>query len=299
MIVDVSVPATLSNLGPGFDVLGMALSISNRFTFETIDDTSRFELDGEAVSPGGHVSFRTMIEASNRFGVPMQCGVGVTGVEDVPRSRGLGSSATARVAGLEAWCQITGHRPPLAEALAFIAAAEGHPDNGVPAMVGGLTLCAESQSGLHHIRLDPPAGLQVALCIPDRTVQTSAARRALPDQYCRDDVVFNVSRVAFLITGLLNGDDDAIALGCEDRIHQKYRSKLIGPVDEALAAARNAGAVAGFISGSGSTLAAFITDPAVNPKHVASAMADAFGAAGTACRVRTASPALRGAWLAA
>ncbi len=296
MTIDVTVPATLSNLGPGFDVLGMALTIYNRFSFSRLEQPDRFEFEGRKIAADQHVAFRTMVAAAERFGVPLEVGVGVTQIEEVPRSRGLGSSATARVAGFEAWCQLTDQRPPLADALAFIAEAEGHPDNGVPAMVGGLTMCAESQQGLHHLRLDPPEGLRVALCIPDRTVSTNAARRAMPHSYSREDAVFNIGRIAFLMTGLLRGDDAAIALGCDDRIHQQYRSKLIGPVATALTAAKEAGAVAAFISGSGSTLAAFVTNASVDPKVVARAMADAFEVDGTTCRVRTARPAPSGAW---
>lgn len=288
----VEVPATLSNLGPGFDVLGMAVDISNRFEFRVLDEPRRFEAYQRQIEPRKHLALKTIIDACAEFGGELPGGLAVEQVEDVPRSRGLGSSATARVAGLVAWSAITGVRPDLASALAFLAKGEGHPDNAVPAMVGGLTLCAETDGGLVHRRFDPP-DLQVALCIPDRTVETAAARKVMPLQYSRDDVVFSTSRIALLLTGLLTGDDDALRVGCEDRIHQPYRKPLIGPVDDALDAARQAGAVAAFISGSGSTLAAFVRGDA---RAVSRAMAVPFETANVRCQTRTARPSARGAW---
>jgi homoserine kinase len=200
------------------------------------------------------------------------------------------------VAGFLAYQAISGVRPPLDDALAFLARGEGHPDNVVPALVGGFVACAGTADGLRHIRLEPPESLNVALCIPEKTVRTDAARRVLPAAYSREDVVFNTSRLAFTMIGLLGGRGDALAIGCGDRVHQPYRGPLIGPVEEAFSAAREAGAVSAFISGSGSTLAAFVLDPAVDPARVAAAMCERFSAAGLPAQPRVAKPESRGAF---
>ena len=291
----IAVPATLSNLGPGFDVLGMALSIDNQFRFRTLDDGC-YEADGQRIVPKRHLALRTFIDAQEAFGGVVPRGLAVDQVESVPRTRGLGSSATARVAGLCAYMHYANARPRLDDALAFVARAEGHPDNAVPATVGGLTICAQTKLGLTHLRLDPPEDVRVALCIPQRAVATAAARRAMPKHYGIEDVVFNLSRVAFLMTGLLRRDAGAFERGAEDRVHQPFRKPLIGPVDAAFDAARDAGAAAAFVSGSGSTLAAWVLDEEVEPGAVANAMAGPFESEGMTCERRTARPVVEGAW---
>ena len=196
---------------------------------------------------------------------------------------GMGSSATARVVGLAAALHFSGIEVPLRDQLTFLADEEGHPDNVVPARVGGLTLCADVDGEVMYRRYEPPA-FGIALCIPDHEVQTPAARAILPAEVPHGDAVFNVSRVAFLIAGLLTRDSEAIALGLGDRLHQPYRKALIGPVDEAFAAAREAGALGAFVSGSGSTLAAFVAGS--DPTAVAEAMANVFRSRGTGCDAR-------------
>jgi homoserine kinase len=292
---EVAVPATLSNLGPGFDVLGLAVELENRFRFGPPSAPGRWEADGAAIAPDEHLTFRTLRAAAARFGGPLPDGLALAQEEAIPRSRGLGSSATARVAGLVAWRQLTGRALPLEDAIAFVAEGEGHPDNAVPALVGGLTLCAPDGAGVRHLRLEPPA-VTVALAVPARTVSTDAARAALPTHYPRADLVFGAGRLAFLMVGLLRGDPEALRFGVEDRTHHPYRAPLIGPVDDALTAAREAGATAAFISGSGSTLAALITTDGVDALAVTDALAAPFEAEGVACQRLVTRPRATGAW---
>jgi len=287
MSLSVSVPATTANLGPGYDVLGMALSIRNAFHFEEAD---RFLAGGQPVAPDEHLALATALRAADHFGGRLPP-LAITWDEGVPRSRGMGSSATVRVAGLAAALHFTGIEVPLRDQLTFLADAEGHPDNVVPARVGGLTLCADLDGEVLHRRYEPPA-FAVALCIPDREVETVAARAILPEKVLRSDAVFNVSRVSFLVAGLLSGDTDAVARGLDDRLHQPYRKALVGPVDDAFAAAMEAGAVGAFISGSGSTVAALVAGP--NPAGVAEAMAEVFRADGVGCDARVATPVAEG-----
>jgi homoserine kinase len=288
-VFTVRVPATLSNLGPGYDVLGLALSIHNVFRFT---EAAEWAADGAPVDPDTHLCLRTARAASERFGGVLPC-LAVEQDEQVPRSRGLGSSATARVAGLLAWAHISGRSVSLDEQIALLAEGEGHPDNVVPALVGGLTLCAEVEGAVRHLRLDPPA-LRVALAVPEVQVETAAARRLLPERVPHADAVFNVARVGWLLAGLLGDDPEAVAIGLHDRLHQPYRSELIGPVEEAFAAARDAGAMGAFISGSGSTLAAFVSESGDAPR-VAGALCAPFTAAGVPCRPRVAVPVAGGA----
>jgi homoserine kinase len=251
-------------------------------------------LEGTApADPASHALFATVEAAEERFGVRLTHGLHVHQQERVPRSRGLGSSATARVAGLLSWMHYSGRQLALTDALAFLSELEGHPDNVVAAMVGGVAF-STGEAPLVWRRIAPIAGLKVALCIPARAVQTSEARAVLPPSYDRADVVFNSRRLAFLMHGLMMGDAESLRLGVEDRVHHPYRKGLIGPVDEAIASASAAGAVCGFISGSGSTLAAFVLDS--DADSVAEALAAPLRAAGLRCETDVVQPAPVGAW---
>lgn len=269
-MLELTVPATTANLGPGFDVLGMALAVRNRFRFS---ESKVWIAQGHPVDPETHLTLATARRAARHFGGTLSP-LAVTQREDVPRSRGMGSSATARVAGLEAALHYSGLTVPLEDRLQFLSDQEGHPDNVVPAAVGGLTLCGIVDGALQTLRIDPPE-LQVALCIPDHEVSTEAARARLPEQVPFADAVYNVSAVAFLLAGLARNDLDAVRLGLRDRLHQPWRAPLIGPVDDAFQAAVGAGALGGFISGSGSTLAALVP-PGVDGDAVAEALASPF-----------------------
>jgi len=287
-MLDITVPATLSNLGPGYDTLGLAVSILNRFRFERATD---WRVDGETVDPDAQLTLATARRAARAFGVDLP-GLSVVQDERVPRSRGLGSSATARVAGLTAALGMAGREIPLSDRLAFLTEEEGHPDNVVPAVVGGLALVDVTGGRISHLRLPPPK-LVVALCVPDREVSTAEARRILPETVSRDDAVFNLRRLGFLLVGLIQGLDDAVELGVDDRLHQPWRGPLIGPSGEALQGAKQAGALGAFISGSGSTLAALCTSDEV-AEAAARAMEAPFRAEGTPCAQHVVRPMARG-----
>jgi homoserine kinase len=176
MSLTVVVPATLANLGPGFDVLGMAVDVINSFRFERLDE-GRFEAEGREVDPKGHLCFSTALAASARFGGEVP-GLALWQEEQIPRCRGMGSSATACVAGFLAWCWLNDRYPSTEEALDFVAAQEGHPDNAVAAMLGGLTIAGQAASGLKVVRGRWPARLRIALCSPEIEISTADARVA-------------------------------------------------------------------------------------------------------------------------
>lgn len=288
-MLTVSVPATSANLGPGYDVLGLALQVRNRFHFEPAD---RWLANGLPVDPADHLALHTAVRAAAHFGGSLPP-LAITWEEAVPRARGMGSSATARVAGLEAALHVTGLPIPEADRLQFLADEEGHPDNVVPAAVGGLTLCGQRDGRLVHLRFDPPA-LHVALCIPNHEVPTDEARRRIPATVPHADAVHNVAAVSFLLAGLVAGRTDAIALGLRDRLHQPYRMPLIGPAQAAFDAALAAGALGAFVSGSGSTLAALVQGERARAQAVAEAMAAVFDD-GVGATALTTQPDARGA----
>jgi homoserine kinase len=288
------VPATLSNLGSGFDVLGVALELHNRFCFTPTGEAGALTEGGAPLDPATHAVAGTVRAAEAAFGVRLPVGLALEQTERVPRSRGLGSSATARVAGYLAWCRFTGHTPPLEEGLALLSELEGHPDNVAAAMLGGVTLAVGGTPFVWR-RLEPPAGLRVVVCVPELQVSTAAARAVLPASYPRAELVYNARRLALLMTGLLAGDAEALRLGVEDHVHTPYRKGLIGPVDEVIAGAMGAGASCAFISGSGSTLAALVLDPAADGAAIGRAMEAPLRAAGIGCWSGVLRPGLVGA----
>jgi homoserine kinase len=289
MTYTVSVPATLSNLGPGFDVLGFAIGIHNRFTFEPTGPRGVFLDDGVEVA--GHVTASTLAACEARFGAVMPHGVSLVQDERIPRNRGQGSSATARVAGLMAWRHFTGADISADAALGLLAELEGHADNAAPALLGGITAVLSAGNVL---RLTAPASLGVVVCVPDVEVSTDAARQALPASYEREDVVRTLGSLAWLMHGLMTADADSLRAAGDDRIHHPYRAPLIGPVDAVLDAARDAGAAHAFISGSGSTLAAFVVDG--DAAAVGAAMRETLARSGIASDARVVTPASEGAW---
>ena len=294
MSYTVVVPATLANLGPGFDVLGMAIDVSNRFRFES-RGPGVFEAEGRAIAPTEHLCFATALAAKDRFGGTVE-GLAVWQQEQVPRCRGMGSSATARVAGFLAWCWLNERYPSTEEALAFVAGQEGHPDNAVAAMLGGLTIAGQTEQGLRVVRGRWPERLHVALCSPEIEIATEAARASLRQEVPLADAVYTTSRLGLLLGGLFTDDEAAIRSGLSDRLHEPYRAQLIGPVEDSISAAVAAGALGGFISGSGSTIAAFVLDESVDVLQVAKAMCAPFEARGRACVPRAVRPQMTGAW---
>jgi homoserine kinase len=252
------VPATTSNLGSGFDCLGIALGLSNRVTVRPVD-----------VAPE-HPGIVT--EAAEKFfstaGVkPIAFTWSIEG--EVPRSRGLGSSVTVRLGLLHGLNRLTG--AGLDEEVMFnlCAELEGHPDNAAPAAFGGFTV---SRQGMPTIRCEIAADLQFVLLIPDFEVSTPAARDLLPSAYPKADVVRSVGNACRVTAAFLQQKYELLS-GCfEDGLHQPYREPLIPFLSKTIAAGVRAGALGGFLSGSGSTICCLTLK---DEKEIAAAMLDA------------------------
>jgi homoserine kinase len=286
MALHIDVPATLANLGSGFDALGLAVSLGNTFHVAR----GPWSVDGRPLDPADHLVLATAREVAVRV-AGREVPFALTVDERVPRARGLGSSATARVAGLLAGLALVDAELPIADQLRFLADAEGHPDNAWPALLGGLVICGELPK---KITIAP--GWRLALCVPEVEVSTPLARRALPDRVPHVDAVHNLRAVALLVAGLIDGDGDAIRAGVSDRLHQPWRAPLIGPVESCFDGARALGA-APFVGGSGSTLAAFVP-PGIDALAVASALAAPFHARGVHAVSHGLDPNERGAVVA-
>ena len=292
--VTVRVPATSANLGPGFDTLGLALDIHDEYTFRR-GGSARVGIEGEAAGEAPAGSDNLALQAASllakRLGATFEH-VDVEELSAIPVSRGLGASGAGVVAGLVAANHVLGNALSTRELASLAIEIEGHADNVLPALVGGLVVVAATQAEAEWMRLDCPPALQVALAVPELRITTKAAREVLPAQVPFGDAIHNVSRVALLVTAIQNNRLDLLATAMDDRLHQPYRLKLHPALGEMLAAAREAGAVGAALSGSGSTVMALCDGDA---RPAATAMRQACEEVGIECRDFICSPATEGA----
>lgn len=221
-MVRVRVPATTANLGPGFDTIGMALNLYNDFIFyeshepRDFDEKNMIYLAAKMVYDYCKKDISTL-----RFRVEGK----------VPRSRGLGSSATCIVGGLVGANALLGQPLTEDEIISMATQMEGHPDNVAPALFGGCIFSAMDEGRVVYHRLSGLEKLKCYVAIPDFVLETSLARAALPDSVSYEDAVFNISRMAFLLEGIRQSDIDLILFGTKDRLHEPYRRKLIQGYD--------------------------------------------------------------------
>lgn len=249
------VPASTTNLGHGFDCLGIALGAAN--TVAVVADASGTISAPGAADPGLARMTGAVREAcAKRWGVTLP-GLAVTVVGDVPIARGMGSSSTILL-GVAAACQrLAGRAEDRRELIEIAAALEGHPDNVAAACLGGVTVVAEVAGGLRAARFDVPAELRAVVAIPPFEVKTSEARRILPQELSRADAVRALQRTALITAALAQGRIDDLTGLFDDAWHERFRATLNPGVIEARAAAAVAGAVGTIISGSGSTVLSF------------------------------------------
>ena len=295
--VEVRAPATTANLGPGYDCLGMALDLWNRVTVETQSGGGEPSVEvvgegaGELAADAENLTYRAMAflygEADEELPpLRMRC------ENTIPLSRGLGSSAAAISGGLVAANSLLGDPFSSNDLLEMAATIEGHPDNVAAAVHGGLQLVVLDDQQLYTAAIDVPEDLQAVLFIPDRRIATVDARRVLPAEVSVADAVYNMSRAALLVAGMQSNHPEYLSIATQDRLHQPYRQSIFPPMKVIFEAARNAGALGVFLSGSGSTILSLTKDRSMT---VAYEMFDAARLAGVDGRVEITRPTDRGA----
>jgi len=258
--VRVRVPATSANLGPGFDALGMALSLYAWVEMAPSDQTS-FTLLGDHMR--GIPADKSNLIYTLAQKVFAEAGASVPELEismysAIPLTRGLGSSAAAIVAAIGAANALIGSPLPKEELFRIATAEEGHPDNVGPALFGGIVSSVWDGAKASYIRLEPPERLTTLVAIPAYELSTSKARAALPDHVSRADAVFNLSRAALLTAALATGRLEAIRDAIDDRLHQPYRAILVPGLERVLREAADRGALGAALSGAGPTAIAFV-----------------------------------------
>ncbi len=265
--VIVDVPSTTANLGPGFDCLGAALDLNNQFTMTRIDgDGERFELIMEG-NEGSHLRGgpeNLVYRAAQR--VWKAAGIEPVGLQArvklaVPPARGLGSSATAIVAGLVGANALMGAPLAKEKLLELAIDIEGHPDNVVPSLLGGLCMTAKAASNRWRvIRCEWSPSIKAVVAIPSIRLSTSEARRVMPKTVPINDAITNLGALTLLLQGIRTGNGELITDGMNDRLHEPYRWRLIKGGQEVRGAAINAGALGCAISGAGPSVLALCNE---------------------------------------
>jgi homoserine kinase len=284
--VIVHVPATTANLGPGFDTLGLALDLWNETEFSQDGDAGlSLSLTGE----GEHTLPRDATNAIAAAALQMYAlagkdpsGLVIRCTNRIPLISGLGSSSAALLTGMLGANALLGEPCSPQDILCMATENEGHPDNVVPAMLGGLvaSVVCDDQVVTRKLVVSP---MSITVVFPDFYFPTKAAREILPEYVLRQDAVFNVSRAVLVIKSLETGDLALLGEVMQDALHQPYRVPLIPGARAAMQAARQAGASAVALSGAGPSLIAFSRQPA--DPAIGLAMQQAFGHAGLSARI--------------
>lgn len=269
----VRVPATSANMGPGFDTLGVALTLCAEFGL--VDDSA-----GDGGIPSGARVADEHHLATEAFAILGGHGR-IWERSPIPMGRGLGYSAAVRVGGLLLACAQRSapdtdvHAEHAETVLAHATRLEGHADNAAPALLGGVVATTGERSIRVPLQFDPA----VVVWVPAFSTRTDHSRSKLGTEVSLADAVFNIGRVAYLVAALASGDVDALRHGSEDRIHQSSRFAASPASHAAYAAALDAGAWSAWLSGSGPTVAALCPIEAADETAAAMAESTAPGAA--------------------
>jgi homoserine kinase len=277
-IVKVKVPATTANLGAGFDTFGLALTLYNEFEVEEADGVfiESYPENEFLKNPENNLFIKVVKYLCEAEGKTFH-GAKLKQTVNIPVARGLGSSATAIVAGI-----LTGfavHKKPLTDEEFFKVAYlfEPHPDNLLPAWKGGLIAALKTEDKTYYSKIDFPQEIKAVVVIPDFELSTELARSVLPKEIPLKDAVFNIQRVSLFIRALQEKRFDLLKVAMEDRLHQPYRKSLIPNFDKVIQYAYDSGAVGASLSGAGSTMLALALD---NFDKIGQAMVSAFSEAG-------------------
>lgn len=277
----VTVPASSANLGPGFDTLGLALSLYDVVEVEVTESGLEVEIFGEGADDlprdASHLvvkAIRTALHAAD-YVAP---GLKITCTNQIPQSRGLGSSASAAVAGVVAANALAGNPLTTEQVVQLSSAFEGHPDNAAASVLGNAVVSwteipvdGKSQPTYRAVCIDVHEDIRATALVPDFHASTEAVRRVLPEQVTHIDARFNVSRVAVMVVAL-QSHPELLREGTRDRLHQPYRADVLPVTAEWVNKLRNRG-YAAYLSGAGPTIMVLTTGP-VEESILAQARAD-------------------------
>ena len=277
--VQVKVPATSANLGPGFDTLGLALALYDELEVSvpavaTVQDAPGLEIEVNGVGAGevpldeSHLVVRAIAHTFERAGLPLPP-LRLVAHNRIPHGRGLGSSGAAIVAGvMAAKGLLEGITEFTPDGLLELATElEGHPDNVAPALFGGLTIAWTTPEGPRHKKLMVHRGVSPLVLVPEHEMSTALARSLQPESVPHEDAVFNVSRSALLVAALIQSPE-LLLQATEDKLHQHYRAQAMPETDRLIRALRAAGHPA-VVSGAGPSILVLASDPSERADAIA------------------------------
>lgn len=257
-MIRVRVPATSANMGPGFDAMGVALNLYNEYAFEEIENGLEFFGIEEEFCNEENVIYKAMIECFKKRNYKIK-GLRISILKnEIPISRGLGSSSSCIIGGIIGANEIMGQKLSKEELLELAVSIEGHPDNVAPALLGGIVVAIGAKGKVIYDKVRVKDDLEFIPIIPDFKLSTEKARSVLPSKICFKDGVYNVGRVALMVTALNNGNYNLLKFACDDRLHEIYRGNLIKGFDIIKKESYNNGALASFLSGAGPTIMTII-----------------------------------------
>lgn len=256
----ITVPATTANIGPGFDAMGLALNLFLGIDVDLLDSGQQeVHWTDSSIEPLSDdknlilISLKTTLRRLNMENIGFRLTIHDC---QIPLSRGLGSSASAIVAGIVAANELSGRKMSQKDIIDWATELEGHPDNVVPAILGGMSVSFQADNVVYSNQVPVPSQLGFAVMIPDFELSTKLAREALPNNYSKADCIHNLSRAAFLVASFNNGSLNGLREALNDKVHQPYRINLIRDGEHVLNKVKELGAVGEFISGAGPTLIA-------------------------------------------
>lgn len=244
----ISVPASSANLGPGFDTLGLTLGLYNTCEINLTTDKDRFKdnLKENLI----YKAYKYTFDYYKEKIIPIEIDLDT----NIPQSRGLGSSAACIVMGIIAAFSLMKRDLNKKEILKLASKIESHPDNVSPAIFGGANASILEDDKVYVEKFEISNNFKFLAIIPEFKLQTKDARSALPTNYCKEDAVFNISRVSMLILSLISGDEENLKIALKDKIHQPYRYKLIPEIEKIEKIIEESEALGHYLSGAGSTI---------------------------------------------
>ena len=282
---NIVVPGSISNLGPGFDALSVAVQLYLRATIVDVrpsePDTIAWEFVGEGPSGENRIESAYRL-ARTRVGMSAP-GLRVRVTSEIPQTAGLGSSAAAAVAGLRIYEAVTAPRPT-EDWLAMASEIDGHPDNAAASLLGGITVSCQREDGAVMARSSRwPEAVKLVVATPDVGLRTSHARQVLPTEVPLKDAIFNLQRGLLLVHALRSGRYDDLREAMRDRWHQPARTSLVPGLADAIAF--DDPAVLGVcLSGAGPSIVALVTDGAARAAVLFDGM---YRRLGLPCTIRT------------
>lgn len=257
-MIHVRVPATSANLGAGFDSLGLAVNLYNHISMEESDRVDISSIDGTWVpTTKENMIYQAAERLFNECGKPLS-GLKIIQQNNIPMTRGLGSSSACIVGGLVGANRLLGDPLDLDALVGLASDIEGHPDNTTPALLGGIVTAVLDNGKVFWVKQEVHNALRLIAVIPDFKLSTEMARQVLPKEVSHMDARFNLSRAALFSASLLQGKYENIRVAVEDRLHQPYRMQLINHADEVFKRSYELGAYGVYVSGAGPTMMAIV-----------------------------------------